>query len=66
MTDQNGKLNENQEPVVDIISEEEAEKVLERRTRNPLPEIHGKGAAAITVIAVAMSLFHLTRQVSAR
>lgn len=60
MTDQNDKLKENQEPVVDIISEEEAEKVLEKAdAESRFRKYTGKWAAAITVIAVAMSLFHL-------
>ncbi len=60
MTDQNLKLNESQEPVIDIISEEEAEKVLEKAdAESRFRKYTGKWATAITVIAVAMSLFHL-------
>ena len=60
MTDQNIKRNENQEPVVDIISEEEAEKVLEKAdAESRFRKYSGTWAKAITVIAVAMSLFHL-------
>ena len=60
MTDQNVKRNENQEPVVDIISEEEAEKVLEKAdAESRFRKYSGTWAKAITVIAVAMSLFHL-------
>ena len=60
MTDQNLKLNESQEPVIDIISEEEAEKVLEKAdAESRFRKYTGMWATAITVIAVAMSLFHL-------
>jgi TRAP transporter 4TM/12TM fusion protein len=60
VTDQNDKLNENQEPVVDIISEEEAEKVLEKAdAESRFRKYTGKWATVVTVIAVAMSLFHL-------
>jgi TRAP transporter 4TM/12TM fusion protein len=60
VTDQNLKLNESQEPVIDIISEEEAEKVLEKAdAESRFRKYTGKWATAITVIAVAMSLFHL-------
>ena len=60
MTDQNGKFNENTEPVPDIISAEEAEKVLEKAdAESRFRKYTGKWAAAITLIAVAMSLFHL-------
>ncbi|MGI6253201.1 MAG: TRAP transporter permease [Aminivibrio sp.] len=60
MTEKSGNLHEEHEPVVEVISEEKAEEVLAKAdAESRFRKYTGRWAAVITIIAVAMSLFHL-------
>ena len=60
MNEKSGNLHEGQAPAVEVISEKKAEAVLEKAdAESRFRKYTGRWAAIITMIAVAMSLFHL-------